>query len=115
MVTAYNEAIARDPPQHGAPTSADEMLLLCYATLMDLHAKTGSIGILYDAAALLESVLHANENNYQARLCLIEVYKMLAALKLGQVHFWSKFLGVRNVLLESCSHLFIDEGVRLIS
>jgi hypothetical protein len=111
MASACAEAVARDPPKNGAPTSADEMLQLCYATLMDLHAKTESIGVLYDAAALLESVLHASENNCQARVCLIEVYKLLAALKPGQVHFWNKSLGVRNVLLESCGHLFIEEGV----
>lgn len=102
-----------------ATTDATELALLVHLAFVDLHnavlAKTGAkaaAAALVEDAAFLEGILAQKENNPQVRLCLLDVYHRLCAFKLETEHFWNEGLGVKSVLLESCSYLYIADALR---
>jgi len=116
MLNAANTALelfdSSTPGEHGAPSAGDEAVLLCYAALLDHARSTQSVVPLYDAAAALEAALARNENACQARLCLIDCYLRLGALRPAAQNMWSKVLGIKNILVESVSHILVGEGER---
>lgn len=114
MVTLYRAA-----PN---PSDFTELALLIHLGFMDIYTQQqqqnegeslkSAATVLVEDASFLESIISKQENNPQVRLCLIDVYHRLCAFKLQTTHFWNEGFGVKSVLLESCSYIYIQDALR---
>eukprot|EP00808_Paulinella_micropora_P012737 g34719.t1 len=93
----------------------DGLAHLCALTLFDLHTRTKQRKYLVEAIARLVDALKTTPNNFQIRLLLMRLYcsPMIGAVGLALKHF--TILDVKQVLLDSCSHLILADAIRLLS
>lgn len=106
-MAVYFKFIAHFPSSNGAinsgntvfcylvlkPITADDLLLMCYLLLINVHRRTSSSLILcyfsytveslvciYEAILLLETGITSSAKNFYIRLALVELYKAIGQL-----------------------------------
>ncbi|KIJ41164.1 hypothetical protein M422DRAFT_31798, partial [Sphaerobolus stellatus SS14] len=87
---------------------ADDLAVLAAEVYVSMWTLSGNISYISTAAIFLESALRRSKHNYQFRIMLIRLYRLLAAPGLALDHY--RTLNPRQMQTDTLSHLILSRA-----